>query len=230
MALRYFVKDYLFDGSDSSFDFDTFIVTPASWGVGDSFKLAYNGAQTVAFVQGTNDTAANIQTALRTLFGDTGLTVTGVDGSGPFTVTPTAGFTVVDFLAPAAETNCTAPVTATFKDNLLILGGGTDFLSVAEHDQGADNSVYVHGLNRNFTNHSPVLVRRASSFITAGAGFTYELKDSEWGTELMDENPVDVVLTVPYPCNGLVFSGAALQDGDAVTLYIWYETPGDRRF
>lgn len=42
---------------------------------------------TVAFVRGTNATAAAIQTALRTATGDTTLTVAGTDDEGPFTVT-----------------------------------------------------------------------------------------------------------------------------------------------
>lgn len=45
--------------------------------------------KTAFFVQGTNLTAAAIQTALRSATGDTALTVTGTTDTGPFTVTHT---------------------------------------------------------------------------------------------------------------------------------------------
>lgn len=43
--------------------------------------------ETVAFVRGTNGTAAAIQAALRTATGDTALTVSGTTDEGPFTIT-----------------------------------------------------------------------------------------------------------------------------------------------
>jgi len=63
------------------------IVTLTGFDGTDSFKLTYDGSESAAFVRGTNATAAAIQTALRTLTGDTGLTVSGTTDAGPFTVT-----------------------------------------------------------------------------------------------------------------------------------------------
>ena len=77
------------------------IITLQSFGGTDSFKVrVYTfpntgtsrlggplATDTVAFVRGTNATAAAIQTALRTATGDTTLTVTGNTDAGPFTVT-----------------------------------------------------------------------------------------------------------------------------------------------
>lgn len=65
-------------------------ITLTSWDAADSFKLQWpagTGSKTVAFVSGTNGTAAAIQTALRTLTGNANLTVTGTTDAGPFTVT-----------------------------------------------------------------------------------------------------------------------------------------------
>lgn len=53
----------------------------------DSFKLTAETNETIAFVRGTNATAAAIQTALRTATGDNGLTVSGATDAGPFVVT-----------------------------------------------------------------------------------------------------------------------------------------------
>lgn len=54
----------------------------------DSFTITFGRlGTTAAFVRGTNATAAAIQTALRTLTGDSGLTVAGDTDEGPFTVT-----------------------------------------------------------------------------------------------------------------------------------------------
>jgi len=226
MALRHFFKTYTFDGSDTSFDFTTFIITPASWGAGDSFKLAYNGSLTVAFVAGTNGTAAAIQAALRTLIGDSGLTVTGTTDTGPFTVNLPGNVDYVDFLAPAEETGCTAPVTATFQDVLTVLDA--DF-GVTSHDLGADDDD-TRGLVRIFSDRWPYLIRRIRTELVSGSGCTYEVKETDGGTELADESPANVHLDPPYATNSLTVSGAALEDGDVLELEVWYETAGDRRF
>lgn len=80
------------------------VITLNSFGGTDSFKVRVNSfprppvngttasgavlaTDTVAFVRGTNATAAAIQAALRTATGDTGLTVSGTTDAGPFTVT-----------------------------------------------------------------------------------------------------------------------------------------------
>lgn len=54
---------------------------------GDEFKVVCEGNTTAAFVIGTNCAATDIQTALRTASGDSGLAVSGTTDEGPFTVT-----------------------------------------------------------------------------------------------------------------------------------------------
>jgi hypothetical protein len=76
-----------FDGTDS---FKVRVYSNAYVARGASIAAGTNYTDTVAFVRGTNATAAAIQTALRTATGDTALTVTGTTDAGPFTVTPGA--------------------------------------------------------------------------------------------------------------------------------------------
>lgn len=70
------------------------VVTLSGFDGTDSFKLkvrlADGGYKTsIAFVRGTNATAAAIQSELRTLTGDTALTVSGTTDAGPFTISHT---------------------------------------------------------------------------------------------------------------------------------------------
>jgi hypothetical protein len=79
-------------------------ITPLGFGAGDEFKLrvwsnAYVGrgssgpetgtpyVDTIAFTHGTDALKSDLQTALRTATGDTGLLVGGTDSDGPFTIT-----------------------------------------------------------------------------------------------------------------------------------------------
>lgn len=78
------------------------VVTLVSYGGTDSFTLGVRipnlGFQTsIAFVRGTNGTAAAIQAELRTLTGDSALTVTGTTDEGPFTITHTPGTFLRDY-------------------------------------------------------------------------------------------------------------------------------------
>ncbi len=63
------------------------VITLSSFGGTDSFKVEYRGGKTASFVRGTNATSAAMQTALRTLTGDSNLAVSGNTDAGPFTVT-----------------------------------------------------------------------------------------------------------------------------------------------
>jgi hypothetical protein len=63
------------------------VITLTDFAGTDSFSLKLGQLETVPFVRGTNATAAAMQTALRTLTGDSTLTVTGTTDEGPFTVT-----------------------------------------------------------------------------------------------------------------------------------------------
>lgn len=82
----------------------TRVITLGSYGGTDEFKIRVEfssaertnqldpgkettAVETVAFVRGTNGTAAAIQAALRTATGDAALTVAGTTDAGPFTVT-----------------------------------------------------------------------------------------------------------------------------------------------
>jgi hypothetical protein len=66
----------------------TQLITLADISAGDEFTLTFPGlGTTAAFTEGADMTAAAIQTALRSLTGDSALTVTGTTDTGPFTVT-----------------------------------------------------------------------------------------------------------------------------------------------
>jgi hypothetical protein len=78
-------------------DVQTTILTMLAFAGTDQFKVGFytqgvDGdfalSETAAFVRGTNAAATDLQTALRTLTGDTSLTVTGTTDEGPFTITP----------------------------------------------------------------------------------------------------------------------------------------------
>jgi hypothetical protein len=106
-----FLGDVNYGTADLRFDAArTQIITLNSFGGTDSFKVrvvakaaaaggtgssgsrdAGNFAvtDTAAFVRGTNAAASDLQTALRTATGDTGLTVSGTTDAGPYTVTYT---------------------------------------------------------------------------------------------------------------------------------------------
>ena len=72
----------------------TRVITVASFAAADEFKLrcvfsdgSTASTETIAFTDGTDAAASDIQTALRTATGDTGLTVAGTTDAGPYTVT-----------------------------------------------------------------------------------------------------------------------------------------------
>lgn len=94
---------------------DVITITNASAQAGTAFKLTYNAQETVAFVQGTNMTAAAIQTALRALTGgDTGAVVSGTTDTGPFTVVYSDGYKPV------------GPITVTHGSNVQVITLSTD--------------------------------------------------------------------------------------------------------
>ena len=68
------------------------VLTLTGYDAGEEFKLScsingQNLGDTIAFTHGTDAAASDLQTALRTLTGDTGLLVTGTTNTGPFTIT-----------------------------------------------------------------------------------------------------------------------------------------------
>jgi hypothetical protein len=74
----------------------TTILTVTSFGAGDEFKLGvyaqtaggdFERTDTIAFTDGTDAAASDLQTALRTATGDADLTVTGTTDAGPYTIT-----------------------------------------------------------------------------------------------------------------------------------------------
>jgi hypothetical protein len=84
------------------------VVTLTGFSGTDSFTLKLTGAnETVAFVRGTNATAAAVQAALRTLTGDSTLTVTGTTDEGPFTVTWVSQTTRQPLLQQGTVSGCT---------------------------------------------------------------------------------------------------------------------------
>lgn len=179
------------------------VVTLTSYTGTDSFKLTYNGTETVAFVRGTNGTAAAIQTALRTATGDADLTVTGTTDEGPFTVTFTT--TPTDILTVTNPSGCTGAVTVNLGNDTIPLR----------------------------TNAGPYLIRRILTTHTPADSSTPTFEVTATGPltdELADESPSDVLLTVPYPVEGLRVSGLAFEDGDELEVIVYYESRGDIRF
>lgn len=94
------------------------VITLAGIAPTDSFKLTvfmdgFTATETVAFVAGTNMTAAAIQAALRTATGDTALTVTGTTDLGPFEVIfiNTALARAITVTSPVAMTGSVGSIT-----------------------------------------------------------------------------------------------------------------------
>lgn len=90
-------------------------LTPTNYDGTDSFavKLTTTGQETIPFVRGTNAAAADVQAALRTLTGVSGLTASGTTDEGPFTVTY-VGSTVRQIpLAQGTVSGCTLVVATT---------------------------------------------------------------------------------------------------------------------
>src|ERR1051326_724641 len=206
MALRKLTETRTVNGPYSSVQ----VVTLTGFDGTDSFKLTYNGTETAAFVRGTNATAAAIQTALRTATGDTGLTVSGNTDAGPFTVTfvNKTGTSILDILTVTSPSGCTGAVTANLDNKAPTMR----------------------------TALAPYLIRRIVPSTTSAGSPTYEVKENGPGTtELADESPADVTLTIPDACDG-VYSSAAhqaantLSDGDTITFTYYYESRGDYRF
>lgn len=79
------------------------------YGTGDSFKLTYGGAETIAFVHGTNATSTDIQNGLIGLstIDAAGVTVTGSTNTGPWTVkflSPNTDVTALTVTSPSGYT------------------------------------------------------------------------------------------------------------------------------
>lgn len=89
------------------------VITLAAFSGTDSFSLVVDDVNTVAFVRGTNATAAALQTAIRTATGDTTLTVTGTTDEGPFTVTFVSETTAQRIIRQGTVSGCTLTVART---------------------------------------------------------------------------------------------------------------------
>lgn len=89
---------------------------------GDSFKvyLYRTGTKTAAFVAGTNMTSAAMQTALRTLTGDTTLTVDGTTDVGPFVIVTSQR----NALDVTDETGLTAGIVKEGRNTSTLAGDG----------------------------------------------------------------------------------------------------------
>lgn len=178
------------------------VVTLTSWGAGDSFKLSYNGSATAAFVNATNGAAADIEAELITLTGDAGLTVTGTDDAGPFTVTFSE--TPVDILTVTNAVGCTGAVTVNVDAAAVSLRGASPYR----------------------------IIRIITSKTSSGSPTYEVTEATPGTVELADESPADVQLNsgAGYILETLTTSGLGFTDGDDVTFNIYYESAGDRRF
>lgn len=105
------------------------VVTLTGFSGTDEFKLTYDTTETIAFVRGTNATAAAIQTAMRTATGDSSLTVAGTTDAGPFTITFSAeGDRFLTRVTSAV--GCTGVVTRTTTGT----SGGTTAVAILLED------------------------------------------------------------------------------------------------
>ncbi len=251
MSLKYFEKSYVLPAAAGAITDDTFFInkhtlTLAGVTAGDSFTINDGVGETAAIVAGTNMTAAAIQALVRTLTGDTGATVTGTTDAGPFVIVPTkaSGSNLVTknfshLLTATNETGMTVTEAYSIQDVLYVpkgsfydttMTGFATFGRARATGVGAyDVSAYGPGLY-GFKGQPPFSVRRVAFYQTTGSGATFELKDVEWGTEIIDESPADVTPAAPQPVNGLLLSGDAFEPLDQLDLYLWYESSGDQRF
>lgn len=100
---------------------------------GDSFAYQYGNGFTAAFVAGTNMTAAAMQSALRTLTGDSGLTVSGSTDAGPFTIT------FVNLLGDRAEVHAVRISSSTITGVTTAVTSPKGYaLRVTNHDSSID--------------------------------------------------------------------------------------------
>lgn len=97
---------------------------------GGTFKLSYLGVETSALAY--NETAANVQTALRALstIGAGNVTVTGVDG-GPYTVTFISGLAGTDVALLVLSTNS-------------LTGGSSPSVTIAESTRGGGATILAN--------------------------------------------------------------------------------------
>ena len=105
---------HLYDGTDS-FKIRVRFANPNRASLTSKDEVANHDSytDTVAFVRGTNGTAAAIQTALITATGDAGLTVSGTTDEGPFTVTPSGAHRDQYELQLVTLSACSGNVTST---------------------------------------------------------------------------------------------------------------------
>ena len=110
-------------------------VTLSDFSGTDSFKLTQNATETIAFVRGTNATAAAIQAEIRSVWGDAGALVTGTTDAGPFVVT---FVTDIDegAITVTSGVGCTGSVVETT--------AGVPALSVVRSGAGTQASPYVY--------------------------------------------------------------------------------------
>lgn len=113
------------DGSaDGIYQSESQVITLTGFASTDSFKLTFDGDETVAFVRGTNATAADIQAGLEDLdsVGTGNVTVTGTTDAGPFTVVFAGDLANADVssLSVTNPSGCTGAVTST--DGGLLAG------------------------------------------------------------------------------------------------------------
>lgn len=113
------------DGTaDGIYQDESQVVTLTGFAGTDSFKLTFGGQETVAFVRGTNATAADIEAGLEDLstIGDGNVTVTGTTDSGPFTVTFAGDLANANTgaITVTSAVGCTGAVTST--DGGLLAG------------------------------------------------------------------------------------------------------------
>ena len=87
---------------------------------GDEFALTYDGTESALFVHGTNAASTDLQSELRTLTGNSSLTVSGNVNAGPYTVTFVGG---EGNELPITVTNGNAAVNAV---QTLTLSGGAE--------------------------------------------------------------------------------------------------------
>lgn len=125
------------------------VITLTGFSGTDSFKLTYNAVEgATTYTRGTNATAAALQTGLRTLTGDSGLTVTGTTDAGPFTVTFSAGYTdgvigvagATATISVTSPSGCTGAVAVSTRGGYTLTNGTTYYWRVRVKDSNGNTS------------------------------------------------------------------------------------------
>lgn len=205
------------------------VITLSGFGGTDHFKLTYNGSEgTTTYTRGTNATASAIQTGLRTLTGDTGLTVAGTTDAGPFTVTFSDVTHAKHQLSVTSPSGCTGAVTGgayvlaaqTYYWRVKVtdsVGNVSDWSDVQSFTYVAANGVAITSPTSSLDDATPAVVW---SFAGNQTGFQVTVFDNVLDKQVYDSGRVastEQSHTIPDK----FALDATDTDRYLITVYVW---------